>query len=685
VKAITIARSIAKRRWTFALVLAILCVISFGLLIPWLGFYWDDWPFIWLSHVVPPADLRYIEIHRPLTGWLFMLLRPILGESPLRWQMFNLGNRWLIGVAMWWASLKVWPERREEAAWVAFAFTLYPGYGHQHVSVNSSRHLLPLAFLAFSFGLSALASRKPKSFWKFTCGSITLSLISMLTTDYYFGLEMLRPIFIWAALEAYTGRIQRLERTLKSWLPSLTAWLIVVVWRFFVIPQVYYQVSLSGFELGDRSKVALQLVEWVRDLFEVGVVAWTGAYSPPHSDLSPNRALAFVAILATSAIIVAGYLWILRDIKPPGAGSKSSAPDTWWAGAIVIGIAAMLGGAVPSWVTGLPIELEFSFDRLTLPMMMGAAFLLVGLLRAVRPHWLGLAVFAIAIGFAAGKHFRTALSFRADWDRQKALISQLLWRAPAIVPGTAILTQPLPLDYETDNSISALINWVYAPANRSDNLQYMVFDLKLRDWLDIRGPGNEQEINHVYRTFAKDHTFRFSGSTGQALVIYDAYPACLRVVEPLYDQFTTGYSSYLTEAIDLSRTDLVIPIPSNRAQLPPGIFGAEPQPSWCYYYEKADLARQIGDWDQAAQLAVAAVGQGGSPHHASEYGLFAEALARSGRLNEALDLTQLAIARDAGLDRMLCAVWERVGNAVAPTPDFSTIVDQANLLLGCQA
>jgi len=664
-------------------VLAGLCVISFGLLIPWLGFYWDDWPFIWLSHVVPPADLKYVEIHRPLTGWLFMLLRPILGESPLRWQIFNLGNRWLIGVALWWASLQIWPERREEAAWLGFAFTLYPGFGLQHVSVNSSRHLLPLAFLACSFGFSALAARRPRSFWTFTVASITLALTSMLTTDYYLGLELLRPIFIWIGLEASSGPARRLAGTLKNWLPSFTTWLIVMGWRFLVIPQIYYQVSLSDLELGDRSKVALQLIEWVRDLFEVGFVAWTGAPAPPHSDLSANRALAFSAIVATSAVLVAGYLWTLRSVKPPDGGFIRLSKDRWWATAVVIGIGAMIGGAAPSWLTGLPIELEFSFNRLTLPMMMGAAFLLVGVLRAIRPQWLGLAVFAIAIGIAAGKHFRTALSFRADWERQEALIWQLLWRAPAIEPGTAILTQPLPLDYETDNSLSALVDWVYAPAYRGDDLQYMVFDMKLREWLAVPEPGREQEINLVYRTFARNHIFRFSGSTGRALVVYDPYPACLRVVEPLYDQFTTGYSIYLNKAIDLSRTDLIIPNPSIQARLPRGIFGAEPQHGWCYYYERADLARQIGDWDQAAQLALAAIAEDGSPHHASEYGLFIEALGRSGRLGEALDLTRLAVARDAGLDRMLCAAWERVGDAVAPTFSHVTIVRQANSFLEC--
>jgi hypothetical protein len=32
------------------------------------------------------------------------------------------------------------------------------------------------------------------------------------------------------------------------------------------------------------------------------------------------------------------------------------------------------------------------------------------------------------------------------------------------------------------------------------------------------------------------------------------------------------------------------------------LFGSEPAHDWCYYYQKASLARQQGDWQTAARL-----------------------------------------------------------------------------------
>jgi hypothetical protein len=44
-------------------------------------------------------------------------------------------------------------------------------------------------------------------------------------------------------------------------------------------------------------------------------------------------------------------------------------------------------------------------------------------------------------------------------------------------------------------------------------------------------------------------------------------------------------------------TDGDAPLPSS------AIFGDEPVHGWCYYYQKADLARQRGDWEEVARLA----------------------------------------------------------------------------------
>jgi hypothetical protein len=50
-----------------------------------------------------------------------------------------------------------------------------------------------------------------------------------------------------------------------------------------------------------------------------------------------------------------------------------------------------------------------------------------------------------------------------------------------------------------------------------------------------------------------------------------------------------------------SHIEQVIP-EGSLPELPPVLFGAEPAHGWCYYYERAELARQAGDWQAVAAL-----------------------------------------------------------------------------------
>ena len=120
--------ALPSKRYFFALTLLIICLLSFGLLIPWLGFYWDDLPFVWMMHFLHRSDLVVLDNHRPLSGVLYVVLHPILRESALRWQLFNLANRYLLGLSAWWTFSSIFRNHRRETEWIALLLVLYPGF-----------------------------------------------------------------------------------------------------------------------------------------------------------------------------------------------------------------------------------------------------------------------------------------------------------------------------------------------------------------------------------------------------------------------------------------------------------------------------------------------------------------------------------------------------------------------------
>jgi hypothetical protein len=93
--------------------------------------------------------------------------------------------------------------------------------------------------------------------------------------------------------------------------------------------------------------------------------------------------------------------------------------------------------------------------------------------------------------------------------------------------------------------------------------------------------------------------------------------------------------------VGFSNTDLIVRSSNFTAALPTSIFGSEPQHDWCYYYQKADLARQFKDWHQIGELGDEARAKGLSPADKSEWLLFITAYERIGRHGDATQLSSL--------------------------------------------
>jgi hypothetical protein len=91
-------------------------------------------------------------------------------------------------------------------------------------------------------------------------------------------------------------------------------------------------------------------------------------------------------------------------------------------------------------------------------MMLGGSLFVAGLIELfIRNTRIRTYVFAFLIALGIGQQFFNANIFRRDWVKQQEIYWQLAWRIPAMKPNTALLTDQMPIDYETDLSLP-LIN-----------------------------------------------------------------------------------------------------------------------------------------------------------------------------------------------------------------------------------
>lgn len=701
-----------QQAWRVPLTLLLLNLFCFGLLIPWLGFYWDDWPSIWFLHFLGPQGFAQVfASDRPLLGWLFQLTTSLLGESIIAWQVFGFLTRWLSSIAFWWALRALWPQHERLAAFAAVLFAVYPGFGQQFISVTYSHVFILLALALFSLGamlrviskrsiaindprhrersaLSNLLRRDPGSptdnepnprfHWGWFAVSWLSAAFSLFSVEYFFGLELLRPLVLWLATggEKFASRVRR---TLLLWLPYLALLVGFLAWRVVIQDTPRGQVQLLDKLQANPAPTMLDLVQnVVSDVIQSSLLAWTQTLDFTRLQGFGALASAGYAGLSLLAIGIAifGFYRLQRTFEHPAQAPPAQRIALQ---AIALGILALLAGGWPFWSTNLPIELRFPWDRFTLAMMPGASLLFAGLLELVgRAPRLRAAILGILVGLALGQHYLNANLYRREWNQQKAFYWQLSWRAPAIQPGTLLLASELPFVHFSDNSLTAALNWMYASQSFDDPMPYLFFAIESRLGGGLASLESGIPVDEPYRATS------FQGSTSQAIVLYYTPPGCLKVLDPAIDARLPQKPKYIAEAMPLSRLELITPSAAP-ASPPVSIFGSQPAPDWCYYFEKAELARQQGDWATVAELSEQALSLDQRLYevNAPELLPYIEARAHIGDWSGAAALSRRALQLTTRIERSLCDTWQRVLASTPPDEQRQRIAEDLAHDLAC--
>jgi hypothetical protein len=89
---------------------------------------------------------------------------------------------------------------------------------------------------------------------------------------------------------------------------------------------------------------------------------------------------------------------------------------------------------------------------------------------------------------------------------------------------------------------------------------------------------------------------------------------------------------------------------------------ARPASTWCYFYEKADLAQQLGDWEEIRYLWDQSLPYQSGAHEGIELEPFIDGFLRLGDYQKASELTLRAKLNSKRYDSYLCSIWK---NALA--------------------
>ena len=616
---------IGKLFWPLVLILLFISALAY---LPWvgsLGYAKDDWYLIYDARSQGIGFFQEIyRIDRPARAYVMQFFYSLFGDRVLFYHLSAYLYRVVASAAFFWALLKIWPRKVAAGFVAALLFLLYPGFLSQINPIDYQSQLLSLCLACLSIACTVQAvhtqtitSRLVYTALAILCGWAYLPLV-----EYFIGFEALRLILLVQAL------LNQNQKTLKAWLvaalPFLTIPLVFLVWRLFFFQAERRATDVSA-QLGQLFSSPLTGFGWflalLKDTFKAIFLAWTVPVYNLAFDLRLRDLLTGLGISTLAVALALGALWWLARQPQPAEPVEKD----WRTQFLLAGLGVVLAGLLPVILVNRQADFA-DYSRYLLASAPGAAMLVTALIDQLGTRFLRTAFLTLLILSATLTHFANAAQAALETRNRLDFWWQVSWRVPDLEPGTTLIAEyPLGAIQE-DYFVWGPANLIYQAEKQNQtpiNIQLPAAVLTDEVVLQIlRGKGSETQLrrgNNVVRDF------------GNVLVLAQASPSsCVRVLD--------GNLPELSEK-DQQRILLIAPhskianvLANAEPQTPPAsIFGAEPAHGWCYYYQQAALARQLGDWKQVAAFGEKALAAGFYPNDKIEWLPFLQAYAALGQ------------------------------------------------------
>lgn len=662
--------------------LLIILFLAFGILSPWLGFYQDDWHFIYYAFARGLSKLWELSAYdnRPFASWPYITGFVLLGFRPFGWQIAVLLVRWLTTVAFWMIYRTLWPKNVRLAAAAALIFAVYPLYTLQPMAVTYITHWVCF----FLFGLSVLLMiegvRQPKKLWPLLLLSFALDGIQLFTIEYFNGLELLRPLILWFVIsDSSEDKKGNLRKTFLYWIPYLVVLGAFIIWRGFIFKSPARDTN-TPFILYDLFSTPLSTTIYLitaalKDTLIIQIGSWANTLQPSLIDFS-TAGIVFIAIAIVSSMGIVIYLGKLSLTTDEGKVDPSSLFQ-----ALTFGILGLVLGPIPAWVTDQPIYSSNPLwnSRLGMASMFGAALVIAALIEwLIKTPKQRLVIYGILIGLSINFLLHSGNTYRNVWTAETQFYEQLIWRAPSIQPNTALVTDQEIIAYMGDYPMGFAINSIYAKAGGSpgETVPYWYFSLtnNFGDQLDSYFGG--MPIS------AKKFSIRFRGdsTTNLTATFSPEQGECLWLLRP-QESNAPYLSSVQQQAAKISDPGR-ISTQSDRT-LFSVIFGDNPPKTWCYYYEKAQLATDQNDWPSVIQYLQEARQVDLKPGNDLEYLPFIEAYSRLGDWNSVSSLLGEIQLHQKSIRPSLCLLWNQIQQETASSPERDRLIAESRIQANC--
>jgi len=639
-----------KKYGLAALLLTLLAALAYLPLVSQIGYLNDDWYLMFDGSVGGASFFHQVySIDRPLRGYLMQAAFSLFGMNPLPYHLSAFVFRALSGLILLWVLERLWQKNFFANLAAAALFLLYPGFLSQVNPIDYQSQLFSLACGLFSVALTLEALRiesKPARV-ALTLASILTGWVYLGLVEYFLGFEALRllAIFLPRWRDSSAPALARVKAALLAWLPFSAAPLGFLLWRVFLFDAARKATDV-GLQLSQGFSSSLNL-SWqfnylIQDTFNVLVTAW--AY-PLYALVFPLRLREMLTGLGlaafSAALIFLGLRFLFRHEEDARPTPRS---ETLW-----LGWLTLIAGLIPVILVNRHIIFP-DYSRYALAPAVGAAILTAALLANFSSRSLRLALMAALVAAATLTHYGNAARAASETEATRAFWQQVSWRVIQIEPGTTLIASYAGSGLSEDYFVWGPANLIYYPqAQESNPLNVPLPAAVLTNdaALQILSNGGVESPLRRGNQLTRDF--------GNVLVITQATPqSCARVINGNAPELSPQDSPRIfliapSSRLDAVKTEGKFPVP------PAVVFGNQPPQGWCYFYEQADFARQIGAWELIPILLQQARDGGHYPNDKLEWMPFLQGAAKAGDVESMRTMMKL-LSADKFLRAQTCAL-----------------------------
>lgn len=659
--------------WTLLLLIS---AMAFLPLVFELGLYrQDDWQVMWAGQNRGLQQvIDFQKVDRPLQGYSWAAAYAVLGNHPLHWHLYAYFLRLASGIIFLSLLRMFWKKNTVETTLAALVFLIYPGYLQQPDAATYHNHLLSLdlGLLSLLSFFTAQRVEKTRYKWILMAFSMLTAGVSFMIMEWMIGIEGIRLAFIGLSLfrQKESKGWKQLRSLISQWLPNGLILLLFIIWRVFIFRSARQSTDIAAMLTLYRFsplQAGLRLVlEYVFDLIDVTILAW---FVPLYQSVMNSSYIDWLIslVIATAGVgACAFYFSKSHQVAKNPIKNLSEVPageEHWAKEMLLIGIFSALTCLAPFALSNRFVQYSDQLDRFSITASLGVAMVLtagLSLLFSGARRWKTALFF---IGISLVTHYNNSAIFRDQWSVYRDFWWQLAWRAPALKDGTVLLPL-LPPGYRIADSfeIVSVANLIYYPR------EYEV---------RISGEApSEQTLSSILQGGSYGHTYRgvsYVIDFKQSLVAsMPVAHGCVHVYDGSNLETPASENSLGRLLANVSSTDL-IKVEAEPILPPANIFGEEPFHGWCYYYQKASLARQRMDWEEVIRLGEEARSLGYSPSDVSEWMPFYQAYALTGRIEEATQIGSI-LREHPDFQILYCAQFEnKVLNFVSESEEFALL------------